>query len=371
MDQRPPGQADQMPGELYYEHVAACRGLLAKQYAYEIGSYHYNWHPAVEVLLILTGEVEVCVGGAVSLLRPTDLVVINSNEGHATLAIRPRSITLLLHLDPAYLAGFQDGEGIPQFACRSTPLTRSAPAFVKLRRLLAAMMLQTVERSPGGIAAYERDLLDVVATLFRDFSSMFEGPVHADNAARDLALRRAIAYIDRHFRERISLKRLGYEAGYNPGYVSQLFSQHLGMTSSEYIRRVRLARAVRDLGDTTTRIVDIATANGFPDVKAFDVAFRRAFGKTPSMYRRYVQDLRDELSAVDAEFHKRFVSRGDGDVRMILETMAGAHDGASAGLSWPGLDVLAELDELAAAARVLAGRLADITGGADHGVPAR
>lgn len=366
MEQRPADRTCEVCGELYYEHAAPSRGLHSKQYAYEIGSYHYNWHPAVELLLILTGEVEVCASGAVSLLRPGDLVVINSNEGHATLATRPQSIALLLHLDTAYLAGFEEGEGVPRFACRSTPLTRSAPAFVKLRRLLTAMMLQTVDLSPAGIAAYERDLLDIVATLFRDFPSTSEGPAPADNEIRDLALRRAVAYVDRHFRERISLKRLGDEAGYNPGYVSELFSQHLGMTSSEYIRRVRLARAVRDLGDTTKRVVDIAEANGFPDIRAFNVAFHRAFGKTPTAYRRSLRDLSDELSAVDAEFHKRYVSRDDAEVRMLLEAMAEAPGGSSAGLSWTGPDALAELDQLAAAARVLAGRLAELTGSADQ-----
>ncbi|HEX7660828.1 MAG TPA: hypothetical protein VF444_15250, partial [Pseudonocardiaceae bacterium] len=112
--------------------------------------------------------------------------------------------------------------------------------------------------------------------------------------------------------------------------------------------------------------VDIAEANGFPDIRAFNVAFHRAFGKTPTAYRRSLRDLSDELSAVDAEFHKRYVSRDDAEVRMLLEAMAEAPGGSSAGLSWTGPDALAELDQLAAAARVLAGRLAELTGSADQ-----
>ena len=32
-----------MDGELYCEHRGDARGLQAHQYAYGIGSYHYNW----------------------------------------------------------------------------------------------------------------------------------------------------------------------------------------------------------------------------------------------------------------------------------------------------------------------------------------
>ena len=81
-----------------------------------------------------------------------------------------------------------------------------------------------------------------------------------------------------------------------------------------------------------------------------------------------VRERADALmaSAVDAEFHKRYVSRDDAEVRMLLEAMAEAPGGSSAGLSWTGPDALAELDQLAAAARVLAGRLAELTGSADQ-----
>jgi len=41
-------------GELYYEHRGEARGLRARQYVYGIGSYHYNWHTALELLVVVT-----------------------------------------------------------------------------------------------------------------------------------------------------------------------------------------------------------------------------------------------------------------------------------------------------------------------------
>ena len=98
-------------GELYYEHRGEARGLKARQYVYGIGSYHYNWHPALEILVVVTGGMEVCADGRVERCEPGDVMVINSNDGHAL----PRS-----HTQPCY-------------CCISTPDTwpasrRTAPS---------------------------------------------------------------------------------------------------------------------------------------------------------------------------------------------------------------------------------------------------
>ena len=82
---------------------APVRGLRASQYVYAIGSYHYNWHTALELLVVVTGALELCAAGRVDQLEPGDVVVINANDGHATLATRPRTAVLCLHIEADYL----------------------------------------------------------------------------------------------------------------------------------------------------------------------------------------------------------------------------------------------------------------------------
>ena len=339
------------PEELHRYHEAPARGVRAKQYAYEIGSYHYNWHPEIELSLVLTGEIEVCAEGSLTVVGPGDVYCINANEGHATLARQPRSVVLLLHLDPAHLAGLAGGEEIPRFACRTTPATRESGCFVRLRELLATMAL-THDPSPAGIAAWESLLLEVVSILFGSVSAPGAARgVPGEVAAQDKAVARAVAYVDKNFRERITLEHLGRAARYHPTYLSQLFSQQLGMTASEYISRVRLREATRDLHDPTARVADVAIANGFPDVKAFNVAFRRTFGRTPSEYRRCVTDA---ATAGDEGFRERFVRRADPFVRAALESFAGLAD---APLTGPDLQLQCQLAEVSALAQEISARL--------------
>lgn len=350
--------------EYYYSHTARSRGIQSKQYVYEIGSYHYNWHPDLEVLLVLSGEIEVCADGEASRLSAGDLTVINSRAGHATLATEPRSIALLLHLNPQFLASFQPDGRVPVFECRSTPLTVRTPPFATLRRAMAQMMLNAPhDAAPASVAEYERSILGVVVVLLKEFSARGDRPGVPDDPLQDQAFRRVTEYVERHYSERIPLKKLGEIAGYNAVYLSQLFTEKLGMTTSEYIRRVRLAHAVRALTSTTDRIGDIAHSHGFADVKAFNVAFDRAFRKTPSQYRSLLQERAPEFRAVDDAFHQKYASRSDPLVTASLQEFARQGSPVECGECVPvGIPTLPRLEVSVQTARELLRQLETLGG---------
>lgn len=354
-------------GELYYEHRGEARGLRARQYVYGIGSYHYNWHPALEVLVVVTGGMELCADGRVERCEPGDVMVINSNDGHATLATQPHTTVLLLHIDAGYLASFTQDGSVPRFSCRSAGSTRDQPGFARLRTLLARMMLASDRPGPGGKATWESRLLSVVATLFDRFP-----PEPSREPATDLptaieshqALRRAVAYVDQSFRERITLELLAQHSGFSPGYLSQLFPQHVGMTFSEYLTRVRLRQATRELGETDHLIAEVALHNGFPDVKAFNTAFRRTFGRTPSTYRRL---LTEDTREADSVFHRSYISRTNAEVTQILRHWASLPSVADDANEGPcetasRLARLSPMDEALELARTLSAHLEELAG---------
>lgn len=88
--------------QFYYEYRREHKNIELKQYIYRIGSYHYNWHSDLELLLVLNGEVEMCTRGASHILGKDDLILVNSNCGHATLARQPDSIAMVLHINPVF-----------------------------------------------------------------------------------------------------------------------------------------------------------------------------------------------------------------------------------------------------------------------------
>ena len=57
------------------------------------------------------------------------------------------------------------------------------------------------------------------------------------------------------------------------------------MQLRDYLRRRRLAFALRDVRDTDAGILDIAVQYGFSSNEAFTHAFKKAYGVSPSAYR--------------------------------------------------------------------------------------
>ncbi|ROR54924.1 helix-turn-helix protein [Luteococcus japonicus] len=311
------------------------RGIRLSQYVYEIGSYHYNWHSELELLVALRGEMEVAAGGSITSLQPGDVVSINSGISHATLSQGDGSLALLLKLDLCWFADLFEDHSRVRFDIASDEETRGLPVFVEIRALMARMMLDGTDTSPADLVRHERLLAQLLDLLVSHFPPHLEGHVAVQgNESRNRAIDQLLAYIDRHYAERITLERLGAESGYNPSYVSQLFTRHLGVSTLDYITRVRLRQAARDLCDPAMKVVDVAASNGFADVKAFNVAFRKSFGKSPTQYRA---QLTEQSLAVDARFKQIFARRDDRELAELLRRWAAPLEEEAGGLAVPAL----------------------------------
>ena len=86
--------------------------------------------------------------------------------------------------------------------------------------------------------------------------------------------------------EAVTLRRLAARLGYSEYYVSRKFREISGMQLREYLHYRRLAFALRALRDTEDGILDIALEYGFSSHEAFTRAFKKAYGMTPSAYRK-------------------------------------------------------------------------------------
>jgi len=83
----------------------------------------------------------------------------------------------------------------------------------------------------------------------------------------------------------LSLQSVAARVGVTAPYLGKLFNSHCGRGFREVLKRVRLGRAAKLLGDPKFRIKEVASAVGYRHVSGFDRDFRAVFHKYPNEFR--------------------------------------------------------------------------------------
>jgi AraC family transcriptional regulator len=92
-------------------------------------------------------------------------------------------------------------------------------------------------------------------------------------------------YIRANFARRITLESIGKAANAHPVHVAQTFRRFHHCTIGDYLRRLRIEFACRELSSSETPLGEIAAQAGFSDPSHFHRTFKRVLGVSPSQYR--------------------------------------------------------------------------------------
>jgi AraC-like DNA-binding protein len=107
--------------------------------------------------------------------------------------------------------------------------------------------------------------------------------VHA--GGEDAALGLVLVHMRKNFAEPLSNAELARIAGRSVRALERLFRRQMQTTPQQFLRRLRLRLACRELTASRTSLTAIAVAHGFCDQSHFVREFRREFGITTGEYR--------------------------------------------------------------------------------------
>ncbi|MGB6219860.1 helix-turn-helix transcriptional regulator [Haloferula sp.] len=104
------------------------------------------------------------------------------------------------------------------------------------------------------------------------------------------AVERASKILRSRFQEPLRLSSVAEEIGVSGERLSRLFHASLGITFSDYLNRVRLARCRQLLRNPAAQITEVAFESGFQSLSQFNRRFKASEGISPSTYQRRVAD---------------------------------------------------------------------------------
>jgi AraC family transcriptional regulator len=100
----------------------------------------------------------------------------------------------------------------------------------------------------------------------------------------------------------LRLETLARAAGTSPFRLHRHFSTTVGETPKRHVARLRLERAARLLATTDQSVLGIGLTVGFASHETFARAFKRAFGSSPTAYRKAVKAAQAERMERNRDF---------------------------------------------------------------------
>jgi AraC-like DNA-binding protein len=94
-------------------------------------------------------------------------------------------------------------------------------------------------------------------------------------------VRRALAYLRRHFTEKVMLADLAAAAGTSERTLRRNFPRFVGLAPLAYLQQLRLTAVRNELSRGKDTISLVAARHGFTHFGRFAIAYRECFGETP------------------------------------------------------------------------------------------
>jgi transcriptional regulator GlxA family with amidase domain len=145
------------------------------------------------------------------------------------------------------------------------------------------LLLHLVEKYAG------RDMAIMASKVFaleidrhsQSAFAMFQGQKnHADTPIKE-----AQEFIEKNITEKITVEDLAVMFAIGKRHFERRFKRATNNTPSEYIQRVKIEAAKKELETTGKNVTEVMYEMGYSDLKAFRIAFKKVTGLTPIDYR--------------------------------------------------------------------------------------
>lgn len=270
---------------LNYSHTRTGVGLYATEIISQRGTVRASADQFESAVVYLpdSGRVECRVNGEVAVAGPGQMVLAQCTDGRVetwTSDVQLRSVVLdqFLLLEAAACAGsvlrFTAQHPIDAAAAR---MFRQTAAFVH-----NSVLHDGTKATPLVIGAAGRLLATTALAAFANTAVSEIASSAADDTPA--TLRKAIDYVEENAHRDIGIADIAASVYLTPRSVQYIFRRHLDTTPTEFLRRIRLARARDELAAadrSKTTVAATAAHWGFAHTGRFAVLYRQTYGESP------------------------------------------------------------------------------------------
>ena len=254
----------------------------------------YHWHPEIEIITVLQGQVRVMIADKQYIGQEGDIFFVNAGQLHEIRGgvgnlfrafVFPMDFLQFRRADIAQselLAPLADGLlRFPSHVSSNTEIGQAL--FLELKK-----MIRICANQPFGHQVLVKSSLLYIIGSLAAARLLTQHPMHPKEEYRVQLLREIVEYLGDHCTEKLRLADVAAQFGLSPQYFCSIFKENSGRTLIQHINFLRIERASRLLRETDQPILDISLSVGFENVSYFIKRFREVYSCTPTDYRRSV-----------------------------------------------------------------------------------
>lgn len=262
--------------------------------ALEAGLRRAHTHYGVEIGTVLSGKGRMYLNGREFDMGPSDVYFVDASIPHWHYRVdnsELRHLWVCLPLNAlinAWPARTDLRLYLPFVAQRRGmgPIVRKASALAN--GLREVHKLATTRTDDWDILAWQR-IFWILATIHRAAKPVLDRLKDPLAPSTLLSVMPAVAHINDHFAEALSVPDLARRCNLSVSRFSHLFTEAMGISPIQYRNQLRINAAIEQLTGTTDTLGAIAEGCGFQSLSQFRDSFQRVTGTAPGAFRKQRQ----------------------------------------------------------------------------------
>lgn len=247
-----------------------------------------HWHDDIELILILSGEMQYNVNGKIFMLHENEGIFVNSRQLHFGFSDNHKEcvfLCILLHpillcASPAYEKSFV----LPVTRNNEAPCSLLSPDIPWQKEILEQIRFLFDHRKEKTAPLKILSSFSFIWALLYENLSSSGVEIHADH---DLSVIRSMTgFIQQNYTSRISLEDIAASGSVGISKCCRLFSRYFSHTPICYLNNYRLSQSTHLLRETSLSITEIALSTGFNSASYYAESFRKWAGSSPGEFRK-------------------------------------------------------------------------------------
>jgi len=259
------------------------------------GDPSWNSHDYFEIALCVAGKGSYKTLRRKHAFRKGTVLFTNAGEVHC-FDLDERLEIYYFQFDETFLRSLS--EFVPETASRfffledflagrkggCLSLTLPPGKAVDMKIMFDSLIREVSVRSSGFHSMVRAKWMEMIIHLSRIHES--DSRTRDAKVGFDLALDRALVYLQENFREGLNLSNLSTITGFSADYFSKMFKKRTSYHVREYINELRIREACRLLRSGGENISEIAWRCGFEQIPHFNRVFKKLVGRSPKVFQR-------------------------------------------------------------------------------------